>query len=72
MVNSTFNPGLAIDDFRGSPWISTILGEDVQGRFADLKQAAADRAPRSLGTIVKPAEVQFHHEVYNQYLWNMF
>jgi glutamine synthetase len=62
----------AIDDFRGSPWISTILGEDVQGRFADLKQAAADRAPRSLGTIVKPAEVQFHHEVYNQSLWNLF
>jgi glutamine synthetase len=25
-----------------------------------------------LGTIVKPAEVQFHHEVYNQFLWNLF
>lgn len=62
----------ALDDFRGSNWISTILGEDVKGRFAELKQAAADRAPRRLGTFVKPAEVQYHHEVYNQALWNLF
>ena len=63
---------VAIDDFRASDWISTILGEDVKGRFADLKQAAAERAPRQLGTFVKPAEVQYHHEVYNQALWNLF
>jgi glutamine synthetase len=25
-----------------------------------------------LGTFVKPEEVQYHHEVYNQYLWNLF
>src|SRR5215217_608866 len=25
-----------------------------------------------LGTVVKPPEVQFHHEIYNQYLWNQF
>jgi glutamine synthetase len=25
-----------------------------------------------LGTFVKAPEVQYHHEVYNQYLWNMF
>jgi len=62
----------AIDDFRGSEWISTILGDDVKARFADLKQAAADRAPRQLGTFVKPAEVQYHHEIYNQALWNLF
>jgi len=62
----------AIDDFRGSEWISTILGDDVKGRFADLKQAAADRSPRQLGTFVKPAEVQYHHEIYNQALWNLF
>jgi glutamine synthetase len=62
----------AIEDFRSSSWITTILGEDVKSRFADLKQAAADRAPRHLGTFVKPAEVQFHHEVYNQALWNLF
>jgi glutamine synthetase len=62
----------AIEDFRDSKWISTILGEDVKARFADLKQAAADRCPRLLGTFVKTPEVQYHHEVYNQYLWNWF
>jgi len=25
-----------------------------------------------LGTIVKAPEVQFHHDVYNQLLWNKF
>ena len=62
----------AILDFKSSPWITEILGADVQGRFADLKQAAADRSPRLLGTYVKGSEVQYHHEVYNQSLWNNF
>jgi len=62
----------AIEDFKASPWISEILGADVQGRFADLKQAAANRSPRELGTFVKGSEVQYHHEVYNQSLWNLF
>ena len=53
-------------------WTTKLLGEDVKGRYADLKQASADRCPRLLGTIVKAAEVQFHHEVYNQFLWNLF
>ncbi len=62
----------AIEDFRKADWITKLLGEDVKARFADLKQASADRCPRLLGTFVKPSEVQFHHEVYNQYLWNEF
>jgi len=62
----------AIDDFKASAWISKILGEDVQGRYVELKQAAANRCPRELGTIVKGSEVQFHHAVYNQSLWNLF
>ena len=62
----------AIEDFRCSDWITKILGEDVKARFTDLKQTAADRAPRHLGTFVKPSEVQYHHEVYNQALWNLF
>jgi len=62
----------ALENFRSAEWITKLLGEDVKGRYADLKQASADRCPRLLGAIVKPAEVQFHHEVYNQYLWNMF
>ena len=49
-----------------------LLGEDVKGRYADLKQASADRCPRLLGTFVKAPEVQYHHEVYNQFLWNLF
>jgi glutamine synthetase len=62
----------AIDNFRKAEWITKLIGEDVKERYADLKQASADRCPRLLGTIVKPSEVQFHHEVYNQYLWNLF
>ncbi len=62
----------AIADFESSEWIKKILGEDVRGRYAELKQAAANRCPRELGTIVKGCEVQFHHEVYNQSLWNLF
>jgi glutamine synthetase len=62
----------AIDDFRNAEWTTKLLGGDVKARYADLKQASADRCPRLLGTMVKPVEVQFHHEVYNQYLWNMF
>jgi glutamine synthetase len=62
----------ALENFRSAAWITKLLGEDVRARYADLKQASADRCPRLLGAIVKPAEVQFHHEVYNQYLWNMF
>ena len=62
----------AIDDFKGSKWVAQILGSDVQGRFVDLKQAAANRCARDLGTFVKAPEVQFHHEVYNQSLWNLF
>jgi glutamine synthetase len=62
----------ALENFRNSTWVTKMLGEDVKGRYADLKQASADRCPRLLGTVVKPAEVQFHHEVYNQFLWNQF
>ncbi len=62
----------AMENFRTAEWTSKLLGDDVKARYADLKQASADRCPRLLGTIVKRAEVQFHHDVYNQYLWNMF
>ena len=62
----------ALADFRKSEWTTKLLGKDVKERYADLKQASADRCPRLLGTIVKAQEVQFHHEVYNQLLWNQF
>jgi glutamine synthetase len=62
----------AIDGFRKAKWTSEILGEDVKGRYADLKQASADRCPRLPGSFVKTQEVQYHHDVYNQFLWNLF
>jgi glutamine synthetase len=62
----------ALENFRKAEWTTKLLGEDVKGRYADLKQASADRCARLLGTVVKPPEVQFHHEVYNQFLWNQF
>jgi glutamine synthetase len=62
----------AIEHFRDAEWTTALLGKDVKARYADLKQAAADRCARSLGTFVKVPEVQFHHEVYNQFLWNLF
>ncbi len=62
----------AMNHFRKADWTTKLLGEDVKNRYADLKEASADRCSRSLGTFVKPAEVQYHHEVYNQFLWNLF
>jgi glutamine synthetase len=62
----------ALADFQRSAWTTTLLGADVKERYADLKRASADRCPRLLGTFVKAQEVQYHHEVYNQYLWNLF
>jgi glutamine synthetase len=62
----------ALAGFRSSEWTATLLGADVKERYAELKQAAADRCPRLLGTFVKAPEVQYHHEVYNQFLWNLF
>jgi glutamine synthetase len=62
----------ALENFEKAEWTTQLLGQEVKERFADLKRASADRCPRLLGTMVKRAEVQFHHEVYNQYLWNQF
>src|SRR5580765_5530184 len=62
----------ALENFEKAEWTTKLLGGDVKARFADLKRASADRCSRSLGTFVKPQEVQFHHEVYNQFLWNLF
>lgn len=62
----------AIQSFRNSQFVADLLGEDVQQKYADLKQASADRCPRKLGTLIKRSEIQFHHEVTNQYLWGLF
>ena len=62
----------ALENFNKAEWTSKLLGADVKVRYADLKKAAADRCAHDLGTFVKAPEVQYHHEVYNQFLWNMF
>ncbi len=62
----------AVSLFQNSSFIQELLGERIQSKFAEAKLASADRCPRKLGTLIKRAEVQFHHEVTNQYLWSRF
>jgi glutamine synthetase len=62
----------AVRVFKASSYNKELLGELVVERFAELKQAQADRCPRALGNLVKATEIQFHHEVTNQYLWSQF
>ncbi len=57
---------------KSSKFLADILGEDVHAKFAELKLMQAERCPKALGAQVKIAEVQYHHEVTNQYLWSMF
>jgi glutamine synthetase len=40
-----------LEDFRKAAWTSELLGADVKARYADLKQASADRCSRLLGPI---------------------
>ena len=58
--------------FKASRFAAELLGEEVHSKFAELKIAQADRCPRALGARVKSSEIQFHHEVTNQYLWSQF
>jgi glutamine synthetase len=62
----------AIRLFKSSKWTEELLGEAVQTKFADVKQMQADRCPKALGGLIKVPEIQFHHEVTNQYLWSRF
>jgi glutamine synthetase len=62
----------AITHFQNSEFSEQVLSSDVRDRYAELKLASADRCPRRLGSTIKTSEVQFHHEVTNQYLWNKF
>ena len=62
----------AIEPFRASAFAAELLGPEVRDKYVEAKLASADRCPRLLGTFVKTQEVQYHHEVYNQFLWNEF
>lgn len=68
-------PGIiqtALIQFRQSEWVTKLLGEEFKRKYLELKQVVADRSPNELGTKVKMGEVIYHHEVYNQLLWNQF
>ncbi len=58
--------------FKGSKFAQEIFGDKVHEKFAELKNLQAERCPKALGARVKTSEIQFHHEVTNQYLWNQF
>ena len=62
----------AIGLSKSSKFLTAILGEESKDKFIHFKQVAADRSPKALGTSVKRAEIIYHHEVTNQYLWNNF
>ncbi len=62
----------AIRLFKASDFCKELLGEQVHKRYADLKLASAERCPKALGALIKVPEIQFHHEVTNQYLWSRF
>ena len=62
----------AIRLFKGSAFAKKLYGETVHTKFAELKTASAERCPKALGSTVKTNEIQFHHEITNQYLWSKF
>jgi glutamine synthetase len=62
----------AIRLYRGSDFLKDTLGAAPHEKYAAHKQAAADRSPKELGTIVKTSEVLFHHDVTTQMLWHKF
>ncbi|NLO91491.1 MAG: glutamine synthetase [Elusimicrobia bacterium] len=62
----------AIRLFRSSEFMKDVMGAAAHEKYVSFKQAAADRSPKELGTIVKASEVLFHHEVTNQMLWHSF
>jgi glutamine synthetase len=62
----------AIRLFKSSRYAATLFGEAVHKKYADVKLASAERCPKALGSMIKVPEIQFHHEVTNQYLWSRF
>ncbi len=62
----------AIRIFKASKWAQELLGAEVHEKFCDVKQAAAERSAKALGTRIKRSEIIFHHEVTNQFLWSQF
>lgn len=64
--------GDAIRLYKASDYVTDMLGESAKQKYVDWKLEVAHRNPRELGGTVKDAEVLYHHEVTNQYIWNQF
>ena len=62
----------AMGSFRRSAWVREVLGKTSQAKYHELKEMAAHRCPREMGTRIKRSEIIFHHEVTNQMIWNGF
>lgn len=62
----------AMVNFAGSEFIAEVLGEKNQEKYLALKEEAADRSPKALGSMVKTREVLDHHEVTNQLIAKNF
>jgi len=62
----------AIGAFKRSDFIKTILSEENRLKFIEIKEDKANRSPKELGVRVKNGEVWYHHDVYNQVIWNEF
>jgi len=58
----------ALGCFGRSDFMREILGDDNHVKYMELKEWAADRSPKALGSKVKKREILDHHEVTNQLL----
>lgn len=74
-TRTKFLPGNIYDSlriFKASDLIRDLMGEESKSKYAQLKENAANRSPKELGSVIKKSEIIYHHEVTNQYLWNKF
>ena len=62
----------AIRYFKGSGFVTELLGEEVKTKYLKRKEAVAHRSARELGSKIKNGEILYHHEVTNQLLWKKF
>jgi glutamine synthetase len=62
----------AMSEFEDSELTTKIMGSSPKAKYISFKRDSADRGPRSLGTSIKQSEIVYHHEVYNQDIWNRF
>jgi len=62
----------AMDNFNKSRVDHQTVWRRREGAVLGSEESLGGSLPAAAGTVVKSPEIQFHHEVYNQYLWNQF